>query len=204
MSRDHGPGSPDRPALGRTGTDVTIHPLARLLHGESISLGSNIIIDDFVFVGRHEQLLIGNHVHIASHASITGGGWCVLGDFSGISSGARILSGSDDLVDGRLTGPTVPGQFRSVTRDRIAVGRHVVIGANAVVLPGVTIGEGAIVGAGSVVTGNLDPWSVNVGQPARPVGERDRVSVLDAERTLEATHGLLTNTLRGVPEELAR
>ncbi len=43
-----------------------------------------------------------------------------------------------------------------------------------IVLPGVHIGEGAVVGAGAVVTKNIPPYTVNVGIPAKTVGERPK------------------------------
>jgi acetyltransferase-like isoleucine patch superfamily enzyme len=43
------------------------------------------------------------------------------------------------------------------------------IGYGVIVLKGVTIGEGAVVGAGSVVTKSIPPYSIAVGNPARPV-----------------------------------
>jgi acetyltransferase-like isoleucine patch superfamily enzyme len=42
------------------------------------------------------------------------------------------------------------------------------------ILPGVTIGDGAIVGAGSVITKDLEPMSVSVGNPAKTIKYRDR------------------------------
>ena len=43
------------------------------------------------------------------------------------------------------------------------------IGMRSIVMPGVTIGEGAIIGAGSLVTKDVPPYSVAVGQPAKVV-----------------------------------
>jgi acetyltransferase-like isoleucine patch superfamily enzyme len=40
------------------------------------------------------------------------------------------------------------------------------------IVPGVTIGEGTIVGAGSVVTRDLEPFSVAVGNPAKSIRSR--------------------------------
>ena len=40
------------------------------------------------------------------------------------------------------------------------------------VLPGVRIGKGAIIGAGSVVTGDIPPYTIAVGIPARVVKKR--------------------------------
>ena len=46
------------------------------------------------------------------------------------------------------------------------------IGSNATILPGITIGEGALVGAGSVVTKDVPPNTVVVGNPARVLRKR--------------------------------
>jgi UDP-2-acetamido-3-amino-2,3-dideoxy-glucuronate N-acetyltransferase len=51
------------------------------------------------------------------------------------------------------------------------------IGANATILPGITIGRGAMVGAGAVVTADLPPRVVAVGNPARIVGYADAVKL---------------------------
>jgi acetyltransferase-like isoleucine patch superfamily enzyme len=54
---------------------------------------------------------------------------------------------------------------RGVYADTI-VERHCFLGARCLILPGVRIGEGSIVGAGSVVTQDVPPRSIVVGNPA--------------------------------------
>jgi galactoside O-acetyltransferase len=123
-------------------------------------------------------------VHVASFASLTGGGRITLEDFVGISSGSRLVSGSD-LFDGSgLTGPTIPERWRAVERTHIRVGRHAVLGTNVVVHPGVTVGAGAIVGSNSLVTHDLPPWTICFGTPAKPVRERPRDTILEYEQAL--------------------
>jgi len=169
------------------GTDITIYPGARLVATSEIAIGSHVAIDDFVFVGRHRRLAIGNHVHLASGCSITGGGDCVVCDFAGISSGARIITGTDDFLGAGLTGPTIPEQYRVVLRGSVLIGAHAIVGANAVVLPNITIGEGATIGAGAVVTRDVEPWSVYAGVPARKIKDRraDRIRELEQALLLE-------------------
>nr|WP_115460780.1 CatB-related O-acetyltransferase [Winogradskyella aurantiaca] len=52
------------------------------------------------------------------------------------------------------------------------IGNDVWIGANAIIMPGVTIGNGAVIGAGSIVTKNVEPYQIVVGNPARQIGYR--------------------------------
>ncbi|MEU6438798.1 maltose acetyltransferase domain-containing protein [Streptomyces sp. NPDC047046] len=49
----------------------------------------------------------------------------------------------------------------------ITIGDNVWLGGGVLVLPGVTIGENSVVGAGSVVTKDIPPNTVAVGNPAR-------------------------------------
>ncbi len=58
----------------------------------------------------------------------------------------------------------------------IKIGSDVWLGAGVKILGGVTIGDGCIVGAGAVVTGDLPPYSIAVGMPARVVGTREGCS----------------------------
>jgi maltose O-acetyltransferase len=49
----------------------------------------------------------------------------------------------------------------------VRIGKHAWIGGGAIILPGISIGDDAIVGAGSVVTRDLPPLALAVGNPAR-------------------------------------
>lgn len=107
---------------------------------------------------------LGNFVHIGIYASITGGDELTVGDFSAISQGVRILTATDDFKDWGFGNSTVDNQFRNVK----SIGKFCIIGANSVVLPGVNIGEGA----NSVITKDLEPWGVYVGN--KKVGTRNK------------------------------
>ena len=48
------------------------------------------------------------------------------------------------------------------------------IGANATIVCGVTIGEYAMIGSGAVVTKNVPPFALVVGNPGRIIGKVDK------------------------------
>lgn len=54
----------------------------------------------------------------------------------------------------------------------VTIGHDVWIGHGAVILSGRTIGTGAVIGAGAIVTKDVAPYTVVVGNPARPVRRR--------------------------------
>ena len=54
------------------------------------------------------------------------------------------------------------------------IGDNVWIGSRAIILGGVTIGEGTVIGAGAVVTKDIAPWRIAVGNPAREIKDRNR------------------------------
>jgi acetyltransferase-like isoleucine patch superfamily enzyme len=54
-------------------------------------------------------------------------------------------------------------------RTHTYIGERCFIGARALIMPGVRVGDGCIVGAGSVVTRDVPPGCIAVGNPARVV-----------------------------------
>ena len=160
--------------------NVKINELAKIVGIENIEFGENIIIDDFVFIYAKKGIKIGNYVHIGSFSSITGGDEVVFEDFSGLSMGCRIFTGTEDFSGGGFGNPTIPEEYRNLKHAPVRIGKFAVLGANTVVLPNVTIGEGVTVGANSVVTRNLEPWGVYVGN--KRIRERNKEGVLDNYR----------------------
>jgi acetyltransferase-like isoleucine patch superfamily enzyme len=54
----------------------------------------------------------------------------------------------------------------------VRIGKDCWIGMGVCILPGVEIGDGCVVGAGAVVTSDLEPFTVAVGNPAKGVRNR--------------------------------
>ena len=156
--------------------NVKTFEYTKIIGIENIEFGKNIIIDDFVLIYAKEKIKIGNYVHIANFSSITGGERLIINDFAAISQGCRILTATDDFKEWGFGNSTVSNEFRNVKSSVIEIGKFCIIGANSVVLPGVIIGEGATVGANSVITKNLEPWGIYLGN--KKVGERNKEEVL--------------------------
>jgi acetyltransferase-like isoleucine patch superfamily enzyme len=147
-----------------------------IINIDNIEFGKYIIIDSFVLIQAKKKIILGDHVHIPSFSSISGGGSLIMDNFSGLSSGVRIFTGSDDFKDWGFGNPTIDQGFRNVKIGEVIIGKYAIVGANSVILPDVEIGEGASVGAGSVVTKNLEPWSIYIGN--KKIGERKKEEVL--------------------------
>ena len=168
-----------------------IYDLAKIVNKDNFSIGDFSQIDDFVFLNAGEGTEIGRFVHIASFCSIIGGGRFIMEDFSGLSSGCRIVTGSDDFSGGALTNPTVPSIYTNVTKNTVHLKRHAILGTNVTVLPGVIIGEGAAVGAGAIVRKNLLPWTIYAGFDCRPIKNRPRENIMRLEGELFKSLGLV-------------
>jgi acetyltransferase-like isoleucine patch superfamily enzyme len=183
----------DQLPFARLGADVTVWPLAKIIMPETISLGDAVIIDDFVLVMGGRKTVIGSFIHIASFTSITGGGEFVMEDFATLSSGIRVFTGTDDFLGNYMTNSAVPHPYRQPERTFVKIEKHVIVGANSVILPGVAIGEGAAIGANSLVLKDCEPWTIYVGSPARPLKPRPRERILELEaqlrRELYDAHG---------------
>lgn len=167
------------------GTDVALHRQSNVVFPERIKLGSHVRIDGFVTLLGSGSIEIGNYVHISPYCHLAGRGGIVFHDFSGLSSGVRIYTTSDDYSGAALTNPTVPEKYTNVTIRKVIIGKHVIVGSNSVILPGVEIGEGTAVGALTLVRKTLPPWSIYSGNPPSRLGERKR-DLLALEKELLA------------------
>jgi len=155
---------------------VNTFEFTKIIGLEHITFGRDIIIDDFVLIHAKKRMRIGNHVHIACFSSITGGEEFEIGDFSAISQGCRILTATDDFSGWGFGNSTIDEIFRNVKRAPIRIGAFCIVGANSVILPGVNVGEGATVGACSVITRDLEPWGVYIGN--RRARHRNKEAVM--------------------------
>lgn len=105
---------------------------------------------------------IGDNCNINDGVLLDGGGGLVIGSLVNVSPDVELFTTEHDPDS-----PLFEGRSREVI-----VGDRVWIAARALVLPGTIIGEGAIVAAGAVAHGEVAPWSIVAGNPARVVRSR--------------------------------
>ncbi|GBL30062.1 dTDP-3-amino-3,6-dideoxy-alpha-D-galactopyranose 3-N-acetyltransferase [Opitutia bacterium] len=146
-----------------------IHPSADV---QSKQIGEGTRIWQFVVV--LPGAVIGRDGNICSHCFIEN--QVVVGDRVTVKCGVQLWDGVT-LEDDVFVGPNATFTNDLAPRSRNAaaqllptlVRKGASIGANATILPGLTIGEGAMVGAGAVVTKDVPPRTLVVGNPARVV-----------------------------------
>ena len=168
------------------GERVRISRKASLYGCERMRFGSDVRIDDFAVLSAGEGgIELGSYVHVAVFSLLVGKARITLEDFAGLSSRVSIYSSSDDYTGKWMTNPTVPEQYTGVKHAEVRLGRHVIIGANTVILPGTRIEEGAAVGAQSLVHGRCQAFTTYSGVPARKIATRKN-RVLELEQALRA------------------
>jgi acetyltransferase-like isoleucine patch superfamily enzyme len=171
--------------FAKLGRNVRIHSLASIYGTENVSLGDDVRIDDFCIVIATGPVRFGNHVALSAQCYVGGTCGVTLEDFVTFAPGVRLFSASDDYSGEHLCNPTIPKDLVGGARGPVTLGRHVIIGANSVVLPDLTVGEGCSVGGLSLVKRSLEPWGIYAGVPVRRVGARSQ-RLLEGEKLLRA------------------
>ena len=117
------------------------------------------------------------------------GAHILVGNFCSIADGQRFLIGTDhnyksistfpfDVKFGFRDSPPTPESIKFPPRPikgighQLIIGNDVWIGYGATIFGGIKIGNGAVIGARSVVTKNVPPYSIVVGNPARVIKYR--------------------------------
>lgn len=126
----------------------------------------------------------------------------VIGDRVTVKCGVQVWDGvtleSDVFIGPNATFTNDPfprSKRRPEGVARTLVRRSASIGANATVLPGLTIGANSVVGAGAVVTRDVPPNAIVVGNPARITGyvgaehpTEPRIAAVDAGGQTRSLH----------------
>jgi acetyltransferase-like isoleucine patch superfamily enzyme len=170
------------------GINVKISDRASIYNAEDIEIGDYSRIDDYCVISG--KLKIGRNVHIAPFCLVAGGEkGIIFEDFSGLAYSVQVFTQSDDYSGMTLTNPTVDDEFKSEVKRAILIGRHSIVGAGSIIMPGVTLNEGTAIGAMSLIRKTTDEWSIYVGNPAKRIKSRKKDLLNMEKHYLEINHG---------------
>lgn len=166
------------------GEDVFIHKDVIIKHPDLCIIGSHVAIDNGATFST--QLEIGDYMHISPYVCTIGGKTTkvTFEDFTFVAAGTKIVTGSEDYTGVGLVGATIPIEYRKVIFKDVTFKRFSGCGVNCSIMPGVTFGEGSILGANSLALSDLEPWTIYVGSPAKPIKIRDKHIILKYAKEL--------------------
>lgn len=159
------------------------HPLEI---GENSIIRSETIIYGDVEIGKNfqtghrvtirENTKIGRNVRVGTLSDIQGD--CEIGNYVNLHSNVHI--GQKSVIKDYVwifpyviltNDPTPPSE----TRRGVTIDEFAIVATSSVVLPGVHIGKDSLVGAGAVVTKDVTPLKVYVGNPAKEISDIERI-----------------------------
>ena len=152
-----------------------VSPLAEIedsIRGSRIVIGPRVTIDSFVKikpVGGTGDVIIGANTFINSGCVLYSGNGLTIGSDVAIAANT-VFAPVNHEVRGRHR--LIREQGFAASRGGIVVEDDVWIGAGVVVLDGAVLRRGCVVGAMSLVRGEVEAYSIQVGNPLRVVGRR--------------------------------
>jgi virginiamycin A acetyltransferase len=161
----------------------------RLCFLKKVIRNPNIIVGDYTYYDDFEN--VANFEKNVKYLFDFIGDKLIIGKFCMIASDVKfIMNGGNHLTDAISAYPfaifghgwenAMEGKSYPHKGD-IVVGNDVWLGYNATIMAGVTIGDGAIVGTNATVVGDVAPYSIVGGNPARELRKRfpdDRIRQL--------------------------
>ena len=133
----------------------------------------------------HKDVTVGRHTYGNPNiANYVPGSKIIIGNFTSIGGNVSILLGGEHNIDYATTFPfdilwlskSHPKVFQKTT----IIGNDVWIGHGAIILGGVKIGDGAIIGAGTVVSKDVEPYAIIIGNPMKCLRKRFSDDIINA------------------------
>lgn len=126
------------------------HVMPNSIIGKRCNLGQNVVVSP--------NVVLGENVKVQNNVSI----------YTGVNCEDDVFLGPS-MVFTNVTNPRSAVNRKNEFKETL-VKRGASIGANATIICGITIGEYALIGAGAVVTKDVEPFSLVVGNPSKPIG----------------------------------
>jgi len=165
-------------------------------HAYMIETGSNLILEDFVYINALSEkgIRLGNNITIGRCTTITctgviankGVGLSIgnnsaIGSYSYIGARGEIKIGNDVIMGPMVTifsenhnyeNSDLPIRKQGESRKGIIIEDDCWIGTGSTILDGVIVGQGSVIAARSVVIKDVEAYSVVAGAPAQQIKRR--------------------------------
>ncbi|MCW3086118.1 MAG: Hexapeptide transferase [Bacteroidetes bacterium] len=126
------------------------HIMPNCVLGENCNIGQNVVISP--------EVVLGKNVKVQNNVSI----------YTGVTCDDDVFLGPSMVFTNVINPRSAINRKNEYAKTH--VGKGASIGANATIVCGHDIGEYAFIGAGAVVTKNVQPYSLWVGNPAKQMG----------------------------------
>ncbi len=126
------------------------HIMSHCVIGERCNIGQNVVISP--------EVVLGNNVKIQNNVSV----------YTGVTCDDDVFLGPSMVFTNVINPRSAVNRKNQYAKTH--VGKGATIGANATVVCGHDIGEYAFIGAGAVVTKNIPPYALVVGNPSKQIG----------------------------------
>lgn len=190
---------------GKVPDPNSIHPIAgydKEIYVKPTVKNPNIIVGDFTYIADSDFESHVTHFYPWSRDKL------IIGKFCQIAAGVEfVMNDANHQMNAVSTFPFYtlegwemepPASSDMPFKGDTVIGSDVWIGQNAVILPGVKIGDGAIIGANSVVGGEVAPYTIVVGNPAKALRKRFDDELVDLmlrfkwwDRSIEEINALI-------------
>jgi UDP-2-acetamido-3-amino-2,3-dideoxy-glucuronate N-acetyltransferase len=126
------------------------HIMSNCKIGQNCNLGQNVVVSP--------EVVLGNNVKVQNNVSI----------YTGVTCDDDVFLGPSCVFTNVINPRSSINRKSEFTETH--VGKGATIGANATIVCGHDIGEYAFIGAGAVITKNIEPYALWVGNPAKQMG----------------------------------
>lgn len=155
----------------KVGKNVFVRRHLMVNEPKSITIGNNARLGRFCRLecykdenGRMGQISLGNYTSMGNYCTILSGADVNIGNFSRFASFVTIMSESHGINPEK-------GIYhkQELVCKEVSIGEYCWVGEKVIIMPGVTIGDWSIIGAGALVTRDIPPYSIAVGNPAKVI-----------------------------------
>lgn len=126
------------------------HIMEKSVIGENCNIGQNVVVSP--------EVILGKNVKVQNNVSI----------YTGVTCDDDVFLGPSMVFTNVINPRSAINRRDQYTKTH--VGKGASIGANATIVCGNNIGEFAFIGAGAVITKEILPYALVVGNPAKQIG----------------------------------